>query len=84
MSWDFVRDNWDTINEGGFNMGRLVTSVTNHFSTQIRLDEVKTFFEANPPRGGEMSVQVSDEMSFLSLYFLPLFFLDSLFTFCLF
>lgn len=53
--WDWVRENWMllvkryTLNDRY--LGRLIPSVTKNFSTKVKLDEIKRFFEKYPEAG---------------------------------
>lgn len=53
--WDHVRNNWDKlVARYGLNsrmLGRLITSITSSFSTQVKLDELTAFFEKYPDAG---------------------------------
>lgn len=55
LVWEYVRNNWQklvdrfTLNERY--LGRLIPSITGGFTTNIKLDEVKTFFAKYPEAG---------------------------------
>lgn len=55
LVWGYVRDHWEdlvarfTLNER--NLGRLIPTITSRFSTESRLDEIKSFFEKYPEAG---------------------------------
>lgn len=55
LVWDWVRKNWEwlvsryTLNDRY--LGQLIPAVTKSFATQIKLDEMKRFFEQYPDAG---------------------------------
>jgi len=55
LVWDYVRDHWEqlvdrfTLNER--NLGRLIPTITSRFTTESRLNEMKSFFEKYPEAG---------------------------------
>lgn len=57
--WDFVRNQWDYLVErftlNNRLMGRMISYITENFATPLRLQEMKTFFEANPEAGAGAS-----------------------------
>ncbi|KAM4707148.1 LOW QUALITY PROTEIN: leucyl-cystinyl aminopeptidase [Discoglossus pictus] len=57
LAWDFVKQNWDRINQkfppGSFPIQSIVTSTT-YFSTQVSLNEVITFFQSTKENSRDM------------------------------
>lgn len=55
LVWDWVRDNWEfLVNRYTLNdryLGQLIPAITKSFTTQVKLDEMKTFFKQNPEAG---------------------------------
>lgn len=55
LVWDYVRSNWNRlVDRFGLNeryLGRLIPSITGRFNTELKLQEVKDFFERNPEAG---------------------------------
>lgn len=53
--WDYVRVNWQKlVNRFGLNernLGRMIPSITSRFSTDIKLEEMKAFFDKYPNAG---------------------------------
>ena len=73
VAWEFVKANWEELDrrygEGGFALMELV-SVGGRFTTRERLDDVRTFFEANPVPGADRSVRQALERTELNIAFL--------------
>lgn len=55
LVWDWVREKWEwLVNRYTLNdryLGQLIPAITKSFATQIKLDEMKTFFEKYPDAG---------------------------------
>ncbi|XP_010001134.1 PREDICTED: uncharacterized protein LOC104393351 [Chaetura pelagica] len=55
LAWDFIRSNWKTIfnqyGGGSFSFSRLILSVTERFSTEFELQQLKQFKEDNQDTG---------------------------------
>ncbi len=78
LVWKFLRTEWSylvkrfTLNDRLF--ARFIVTVTEKFSTEEKLDEMQTFFDANPEAGaGEQSrkmaiAQVKNNIKFVSKY----------------
>lgn len=53
--WDYVRANWNgLVGRFGLNeryLGRLIPSITGRFNTELKLQEVKDFFDRHPEAG---------------------------------
>ncbi len=64
LAWDFLRENWEELDrrygDGGFALMRLVSLVSG-FSSLERLDEVETFFAANPTPAAERTIEQAKE-----------------------
>jgi aminopeptidase N len=52
ITWNFVRNNWDFLSDhfggGSFSFSRLIKVVTSHFTTELELKEVESFFAEQP------------------------------------
>jgi puromycin-sensitive aminopeptidase len=61
LAWEFVQANWAEFDRryggGGFLMMRLIESVTSHFATLARHQEVDEFFQAHPVPAAVRTVQ---------------------------
>ena len=75
LVWDFVRTEWNylvgrfTLNDRLF--GRFLATATESFATELRLKEMKDFFEANPEAGaGENYRKIAIETVQSSIRFL--------------
>lgn len=53
--WDFVRENWNRmVSRFGLNeryLGRLIPSITGRFASEVKLNDLKQFFEKYPEAG---------------------------------
>uniref|UniRef100_A0A1B0AGQ9 Aminopeptidase n=1 Tax=Glossina pallidipes TaxID=7398 RepID=A0A1B0AGQ9_GLOPL len=53
--WDYVREHWpDLVGRFGLNertLGNMIPSITGHFSTETKLEEMEHFFEKYPEAG---------------------------------
>jgi puromycin-sensitive aminopeptidase len=61
LAWEFVQTNWGEFDRryggGGFLLMRLIESVTSHFVTSARQQEVAAFFQAHPVPSAARTVQ---------------------------
>ena len=73
LAWEFLKANWQEFDrrygEGGFALMRLV-GFTSRFSTQEKLDDVESFFEANPAPAAEGTIRRSLERIKLNIAWL--------------
>lgn len=62
LVWDYVRENWQTISDrfglNERNLGRLIPTITSRFTTQYKLNEMKSFFEAYPNAGAGVNARI--------------------------
>lgn len=60
LAWEFVKDNWAELDRryspGGFSIARVV-GITDAFTTPERMEEVETFFKANPAPAAKRRIQ---------------------------
>lgn len=64
-AWNFFKDNRKLFIErygSGSLISRLIKMVTEHFNTDAKADEVKTFFKENDFPGSERTVQQAIEV----------------------
>lgn len=66
LVWDYVRENWPVmVKRFGLNeryLGKLIPDISKNFATQIRLSEMKEFFDKNPEAGaGALSRKIALE-----------------------
>jgi puromycin-sensitive aminopeptidase len=65
LAWEFTRANWAEFDRryggGGFLLTRLIESVTSHFTTLERAQEVAEFFQAHPVPSATRTIQQSLE-----------------------
>jgi puromycin-sensitive aminopeptidase len=61
LAWEFVKANWEEFDRryggGGFLLMRLIESVTSHFSTLSKEEEVAEFFLGHPAPSAARTVQ---------------------------
>jgi puromycin-sensitive aminopeptidase len=61
LAWEFVKANWEEFDRryggGGFLLMRLIESVTSHFATLSKEEEVAEFFLAHPAPSAARTVQ---------------------------
>jgi aminopeptidase N len=61
LAWEFVKANWAEFDRryggGGFLIMRLIESVTSHFATMARQQEVAEFFQTHPVLSAARTVQ---------------------------
>ena len=73
LAWEFVKNNWAEFDrrygEGGFGLMRLV-SITQRFSTQEKLGDVRAFFESHPTPAADRTVRQSLERIRLNIAWL--------------
>lgn len=61
LVWDYVRENWQTISDrfglNERNLGRLIPTITSRFTTQYKLNEMKSFFAEYPNAGAGVNAR---------------------------
>ena len=72
-AWEFVKANWTELSrrygKGGFALMELV-SITSRFTTEDKLEDVESFFQANPAPSAERSIRQSLERVRLNIAWL--------------
>ena len=75
LAWEFLKANWKEFDrrygEGGFGLMRLV-GIAGRFTTQDKLEDVESFFQANPVPAAERTVRQSLEEVRLNITWLDL------------
>ncbi len=75
FAWEFMKDNWAELDrrygEGGFGLMALV-GTTSGFTTEERLEDVRSFFEAHPTPSAQRTIQQSLERIRLNIVWLDL------------
>ena len=73
MAWEFLKANWEELHrrygDGGFALMRLV-SFTSRFASRQKLEDVESFFRANPAPAAERTVRQSLERVRLNIAWL--------------
>ncbi|XP_055377192.1 aminopeptidase A-like [Condylostylus longicornis] len=61
LVWDYVRENWENfVDRFGLNeryLGNMIPGITSRFATQVKLKEMKAFFEEYPEAGAGASAR---------------------------
>ena len=75
LAWDFVKSNWTEFDRryggGGFGLMRLV-SICSHFSSQVKADEVDSFFAEHPAPAAERTIRQALERVKLNIKWLEI------------
>lgn len=62
LVWDYVRTNWEALvtrfGLGERNLGRMIPNVTGRFAKEIRLQEMKDFFNKYPEAGAGANARI--------------------------